>query len=178
MKYDTQVIRLGTVAIKVLVLVLLALISVLVGMLLQRADSLPELNFKAGYTQDQLAPNSIEVDAISTFAATLDAVDAERNVLEVTLLGGNTARISYLEGTVFVQEISLTDDEIQAAEQAYQEALVAGDASVPQLPQPTRQEELVVTDLQSGDEIFVTVTENALEQKTLTAERVVVSRGE
>ncbi len=179
MKYDTHVIRLGTVAIKVLVLVLLALISVLVGMLLQRADSLPEIGFLSnGFAQEQLAPNSLEVESITAFAATVDQIDTEQNTLVVTLLGGERATLDYLDGTVFVRNVELSDEEFQAAEQAYLEALSSGTGEVPELPEPVREEEITENDVVAGNQVFLSVVENALETKDLTAERVVVSTAE
>jgi hypothetical protein len=183
---DEQVTKVGAMAIKTLVLVLLAFVCILIGAMLQRGISGDTLYSSRGgqdgaVSQVDLiaAPGGQESAPLTTFPGTV--VSKSANSMRIELNSGRQVDVSLAADVLVVSQVAKDPVAYQAEQDAFLANLpepgsdvVAENLELPEPPSPFVENSISIDMIKAGDNVILDSEQDVLTESSITIEKIVL----
>jgi hypothetical protein len=180
---DEQVTKVGSMAIKTLVLVLLAFVCILIGAMLQRGLSGDTVYSPGGGAVSQVdliaAPSGQESAPLTTFSATV--VSKSANSMRVELNSGRQIDVNLAPDVLVVTQTAKDPVAFQAEQDEFLSRLpqpgieqVTEDLELPEPPSPFVEESVSVDLIEVGDSVILDSEEDILTESSITIEKIAI----
>lgn len=181
---DEQVTKVGSMAIKTLVLVLLAFVCILIGAMLQKGlsgDTVYSPRGGQGGAVSQVdliaAPSGQESPPLTTFSATV--VSKSANSMRVELNSGRQIDVNLASDVLVVTQTAKDPVAYQAEQDEFLNSLpetgteqVTEDLDLPEPPSPFVEESVSVDLIEVGDSVILDSEEDILTESSITIEKI------
>lgn len=181
---DEQVTKVGAMAIKTLVLVLLAFVCILIGAMLQRGlsgDTVYSPRGGQGGAVSQLdliaTPTGEESAPLTTFSASV--VSKSGNSMRVELNSGRQIDVTLASDVLVVSQTAKSSEAYQAEQDAFLNSLpepgseeVSENLELPEPPSPFEEQSISLDAIEVGDSVILESEQDILTENSITIEKI------